>query len=273
VQRRNGVIDLVARDEAHAVDLAKRYLSYFQGDLPDWEAPDPRLARHVVPENRLRSYDVRRAIEAVADVGSVLELRADHAVGIVTALIRVEGVAYGVIANSSHHLGGAIDGDAADKMAGFLTLCESFRLPVVSLCDTPGFMVGPEAEKEATVRRFGRLFVVGARLTVPFGMVVLRKGYGLGAMAMAAGSFRAPLFTVAWPSGEIGAMGLEGAVRLGFRKELEAAEPSTRDDLFDSLLASAYESGKALSAATGFELDEVIDPADTRAWIRRLAHR
>jgi acetyl/propionyl-CoA carboxylase alpha subunit len=271
VQRRNGVIDLLARDEAHAVELAKKYLSYFQGALPEWEAPDERLARHVVPENRLRAYDVRSAVEAIADVGSVLELRRDHGVGIVTALIRVEGAPYGLVANSSHHLGGAIDAVAADKMARFLELCESFGLPVVSLCDTPGFMVGPDSEKEATVRRFGKLFVAGARMTVPYGTIILRKGYGLGAMAMAGGSFHASEFTVAWPTGEIGAMGLEGAVRLGFRKELEAIDdPAERDTAFAQLVDAAYQHGKALNAATIFELDDVIDPADSRAWIVRL---
>ncbi|OBF82551.1 carbamoyl-phosphate-synthetase [Mycobacterium sp. 852002-51163_SCH5372311] len=271
VQRHNGVVSLVARDEAHAVSLAKQYLSYFQGSVQDWTAPDPRLARHVVPENRLRAYDVRRAIESIVDVGSVLELRADYGVGIVTALVRVEGVPYGLIANSSHHLGGAIDAEAADKTGDFLTLCESFRLPVISLCDTPGFMVGPDAEKEAAVRRFGRMFVVGARLTVPLGMIILRKGYGLGAMAMAGGSFRAPQFTVAWPTGEIGGMGLEGAVRLGFSKELAAeTDPAERQNLFERLVAAAYQHGKALRSATTFELDDVIDPADSRAWITRL---
>jgi acetyl/propionyl-CoA carboxylase alpha subunit/acetyl-CoA carboxylase carboxyltransferase component len=271
VQRHNGVVSLVARDEAHAVSLAKQYLSYFQGSVGDWEAPDPRLARHVVPENRLRAYDVHRAIESIVDVRSVLELRPDYGVGIVTALVRVEGVAYGMIANSTHHLGGAIDAEAADKAGDFLALCESFRLPVISLCDTPGFMVGPDAEKEAAVRRFGRMFVLGARLTVPLGMIILRKGYGLGAMAMAGGSFRAPQFTVAWPTGEIGGMGLEGAVRLGFSKELAAeADPIQRQKLFDKLVAAAYQHGKALRSATTFELDDVIDPADSRAWITRL---
>jgi acetyl/propionyl-CoA carboxylase alpha subunit/acetyl-CoA carboxylase carboxyltransferase component len=274
VQRHNGVVSLVARDEAHAVSLAKRYLSYFQGRLhnkDDWAAPDPRLARHVVPENRLRAYDVHHAIESIVDVGSALQLRPDYGVGIVTALVRVEGVAYGLIANSTHHLGGAIDAEAADKAGDFLAVCESFRLPVISLCDTPGFMVGPDAEKEAAVRRFGRMFVLGARLTVPLGMIILRKGYGLGAMAMAGGSFRAPQFTVAWPTGEIGGMGLEGAVRLGFSKELAAvADPVERQQLFDKLLAAAYQHGKALRSATTFELDDVIDPADSRAWITRL---
>ncbi|OBK34644.1 carbamoyl-phosphate-synthetase [Mycobacterium sp. 1165196.3] len=272
VQRRNGVVSLVARDEAHAVALAKQYLSYFQGAHSDWSAPDPRLARHVVPQNRLRAYDVHRAIESIVDIGSVLELRADYGVGIVTALVRVEGVPYGLIANSTHHLGGAIDAEAADKAGDFLALCESFGLPVISLCDTPGFMVGPDAEKDAAVRRFGRMFVLGARLTVPLGMIILRKAYGLGAMAMAGGSFRAPQFTIAWPTGEIGGMGLEGAVRLGFSKELAAVDdPAERQHLFDRLVAAAYEHGKALRAATTFELDDVIDPAASRAWITRLS--
>jgi acetyl-CoA carboxylase carboxyltransferase component len=272
VQRRNGVVDLTARDEAHAVVLAKQYLSYFQGNIDDWEAPDPRRSRHVVPENRLRAYDVHAAIESIVDVDSALSLRADYGTAMVTALVRVEGVAYGLLANSSHHLGGAIDAEAADKAADFLGLCESFSLPVISLCDTPGFMVGPDSEKQATVRRFGRLFVAGAQLTVPTGMLVLRKGYGLGAMAMAGGSFHAPQFTVAWPTGEIGGMGLEGAVRLGFSKELAAvADAQERRQLFDRLVETAYQHGKALHSATTFELDDVIDPAESRAWITRLA--
>ncbi|GAB24264.1 putative acyl-CoA carboxylase [Gordonia polyisoprenivorans NBRC 16320 = JCM 10675] len=271
VQTRNGVIDVLARDEADAVATARHYLSYFQGDDDRWEAPDPRSARHVVPENRLRAYDIHAAIESIADVGSVLELRPVYGRGIVTALIRVEGVAYGLLANSSRHLGGAIDAEAADKAAEFLTLCQAHGLPLVTLCDTPGFMVGPESEEQATVRRFGNFFAAGARLTVPFGTVILRKGYGLGAMAMAGGSFHAPEFTIAWPTGEIGGMGLEGAVRLGFRKELDAvADPAERDALFADLLAKAYEHGKALHSATTFELDDVIDPSTTRDWIRQL---
>ncbi len=271
VQRRNGVVHLAARDEEHAVALTRQYLSYFTVRTTEFEAPDPRLARHVVPENRLRAYDVRTALTAIADVDSVLELRADYGVGIVTALVRVEGKAYGVLANSSHHLGGAIDAEAADKAADFLELCEEHRIPVVSLCDTPGFMVGPESEKQATVRRFGRFFIAGARLTVPFGTIILRKGYGLGAMAMAGGSFHSPQFTVAWPTGEIGGMGLEGAVRLGFRKELDAAPTAeAREELFGKLVAAAYQRGKALQAATIFELDDVIDPAETRTWISEL---
>lgn len=274
VQRRNGVVDVVAHDEADAVRVATAFLSYFQGDVEDWEAPDPRLSRHAVPENRLRAYDIRAAIDSIIDVGSGLELHRDYGVGVITTLARVEGTAYGVIANSSHHLGGAIDAEAADKLADFLRLCDSRGLPIVSLCDTPGFMVGPTAEEEATVRRFSALFIVGAQLSVPVGMVILRKGYGLGAMAMGGGSFHAPDFTIAWPTGEIGGMGLEGAVRLGFAKELAAVEDTAeRDKLFEQLVAMAYAHGKALTSASTFELDDVIDPAETRSWIVTLGRR
>ncbi|WP_433716538.1 carboxyl transferase domain-containing protein [Nocardia sp. CA-084685] len=271
VQRRNGVVHIVAADDAEAVAVARRYLSYFQGPLQDWTAPDPRLARHVVPENRLRAFDIREVIAAVADLDSVLELRRDWGVGVVTALIRVEGRPFGLIANDCHHLGGAIDAPAADKLSAFLHLCDAHGLPIVSLCDTPGFMVGPEAEKEATVTKFSKLFIDSAALAVPLGTVIIRKGYGLGAQAMAAGSFRAPRFVIAWPTGEIGGMGLEGAVRLGFAKELAAiADPDKRQEAFDNLVQLAYANGKALTAATVLELDDVIDPADTRRWIRSL---
>ncbi|GAA2157559.1 acetyl-CoA carboxylase family protein [Actinomadura napierensis] len=261
-QEPNGVVDIAVEDEAEAVDAARRYLSYFQGPADDWSCDDQRILRHVIPENRLRAYDVRRVIGHLVDTGSVLELRRAFGVGVITALVRIEGRPMGLIANNPAHLGGAIDRDAADKAARFLQLCDAHGLPVVSLCDTPGFMVGPDAERTATVRHFSRLFVIGANLRVPLVTVVLRKGYGLGAQAMAGGGFKAPLATVAWPTGEIGGMGLEGAVRLGFRKELAAAEDPKA--LFETMVAAAYEHGKALNAATVFELDDVIDPAGTR---------
>jgi acetyl/propionyl-CoA carboxylase alpha subunit len=264
-QEPNGVIDIVVDDEAEAVRAARRYLSYFRGPTDGWTCGDQRILRHLVPENRLRAYDVRRAVAHLADTGSVLELRRAFGVGIITALVRVEGRPMGLIASNPAHLGGAIDRDAADKAARFLQLCDAHGLPVVSLCDTPGFMVGPDAERTATVRHFSRLFVIGANLRVPIVTIVLRKGYGLGAQAMAGGGFTAPLATLAWPTGEIGGMGLEGAVRLGFRAELEAAEDPRA--MFEQMVAAAYEHGKALHAATVFELDDVIDPAETRRWI------
>jgi acetyl-CoA carboxylase carboxyltransferase component len=273
VQTANGVVDVLARDDAAAVAAAKKYLRYFAG--PDHRPGDPgdpgdhadqRVLRHLVPENRVRAYDVRPVIEALFDAGSVLELRPEFGVGIITALALLGGRPVGVIANNPRHLGGAIDGDAADKATRFLELCQAHRIAVVSLLDTPGFMVGPEAEKTATVRRFGAMFVAGARVTVPLCAVVLRKAYGLGAMAMAGGDLKAPLLCVAWPTGEFGGMGLEGAVRLGYRRELDAiADPGERQQRYDQLVASYYERGKALSTAAAFEIDDVIDPADTRA--------
>ncbi|MFJ9037560.1 carboxyl transferase domain-containing protein [Streptomyces sp. NPDC102406] len=269
VQVPNGVVDLPVPDEAAAVRAARAYLAYFQGPAESWEAPDQRLLRHAVPENRRRAYDVRAVIAGLADTDSVLELRRGFGAGVLTSLVRIEGRPMGLIANNPAHLGGAIDRDAADKAARFLRLCEAFGLPVLSLCDTPGFMVGPEAERTATVRQFAELFVAGARLTVPLVCLVLRKAYGLGAMAMMGGSTRAPLATAAWPSGEFGGMGLEGAVRLGYRRELAAiADPAERERAFEARVAELYERGKAVNAAAALEIDAVIDPAESRSWIR-----
>ena len=268
VQFRNGVIDVLVDDEARAVAAARQYLSYFQGRVGEWSAPDPQALRHVLPENRVRSYDMRDVLHGVADEGSLLELRAGFGLGVFTALARVEGRPVGLLASNPAHLGGAIDADAADKAARFLQLCNTHGLPVVSLIDTPGFMVGPDVEAQAQVRHVSRMFVQAAHLRVPVFAVVLRKGYGLGAMAMAAGGFHAPVFTAAWPSGEFGGMGLEGAVRLGYRKELEAVpEGAARDALFQQLVAEQYERGQATNMASALEIDAVIDPADTRRWL------
>jgi acetyl/propionyl-CoA carboxylase alpha subunit/acetyl-CoA carboxylase carboxyltransferase component len=266
----NGVIDVLVADEAAAVTVARQYLGYFSGSAAPFEAADQRALRHAVPEDRKRIYDMRALIATLADTGSVLELRPGFAAGMITALLRIEGVAYGLIANNPAHLGGAIDAPAADKAARFLQLCDAHGLPLVSLCDTPGFMVGPETERTAQVRHVCRMFVTGAALRVPVFCVVPRKGYGLGAMAMAAGGFHQTRFTVAWPSGEFGGMGLEGAVRLGYRRELEAApSPEARQALFESLVTKLYDEGKALNMASYVEIDAVIDPAETRAWIVR----
>jgi acetyl-CoA carboxylase carboxyltransferase component len=268
VQHGNGVIDLRVDDEAMAVQAARRYLAFFQGRLGDWTAPDALALRSVVPENRVRVYDSRLALEGLADQDSLLPLRSGFGVGIHTALGRIEGRAVGFLASNPQHLGGAIDADAADKAARFLQLCNAHGLPIVSLVDTPGFMVGPQIEEQAQVRHVSRMFIAAAHLRVPFVSVVLRKGYGLGAMAMTAGSFHAPMATVAWPSGEFGAMGLEGAVRLGYRKELEAVPAGAqRDALFQRLLDAQYEKGHALNMAATLEIDAVIDPAQTRAWV------
>jgi acetyl-CoA carboxylase carboxyltransferase component len=270
IQAPNGVIDVLVADEAEAVRIAKNYLSYFQGSTSEWECGDQRLLRQLIPENRLRVYDMREVIEALADQGSVLELRRQFGPGIITAFIRIEGRPLGVIANNPVHLGGAIDANAADKAARFMQVCDAFGLPILSLCDTPGFMVGPQAEKTATVRHVCRMFVTAGSLNVPFFSVVVRKGYGLGAQAMTGGSFHAPFFTVAWPSGEFGAMGIEGAIRLGYRKELEAiSDPQERQARFEEMVTAAYQQGKAINMASFMEIDEVIDPLETRSWLMR----
>jgi acetyl/propionyl-CoA carboxylase alpha subunit/acetyl-CoA carboxylase carboxyltransferase component len=262
----NGVVDMLVPDDAAAADAARSYLSYFAGPVADHRCADQRELRRLIPENRVRSYPVRPVLHTLFDTDSVLELRAGFGDGMITALARLAGHPVGVIANNPMHLGGAIDGDAADKATRFLGICEAHRLPVISLCDTPGFMVGPDAERTATVRRFGAMFVAGAQLTVPKCLVVLRKGYGLGAMAMAGGDLRATALAVSWPTGEFGGMGLEGSVRLGYRKELDALpDPAARHARYQELVARAYDHGKALSVATTFEIDDVIDPADTRA--------
>jgi acetyl-CoA carboxylase carboxyltransferase component len=265
VQTANGVVDIRVPDEAAAVDAAKHYLSFFtHRRIPSRDGNDMAL-RDVVPEQRTRVYDVRDVITHLTDAADFLELRAEFGVGVITVLGRIGGHSVGIVANNPRHLGGAIDSDAADKMARFIQLCDAHDLPIISLCDTPGFMVGPDAEKSAQVRHFSRLFVTGGSVTVPWLTVVLRKGYGLGAQAMAGGSLHAKQLIVSWPTGEFGGMGLEGAVRLGFRKELDAIDdPAERDALERKLIALAYERGSALNMASHTEIDDVIDPAETR---------
>ena len=268
VQVPNGVVDIAVEDEEEAVEAAKKYLSYFQGTIEEWDCVDQRLLRQAIPEDRLRIYDVRKVVEQICDTGSVLELRAGFGLGMVTALARIEGRPVGIVANNPSHLAGAIDSDASDKAARFLQLCDAYDIPLVFLCDTPGNMVGPEAEKEALVRHCCRMFVIGANVTVPTFTIVLRKGYGLGAQGMGAGGFHAPFFTISWPTGEFGGMGLEGAVKLGRRDELMAIEdPEERMEKYEEMVAAMYAQGKAINTAALFELDNVIDPADTREWI------
>ncbi len=299
VQYGNGVVDLRAADDADAVALAKRYLSYFAGTSAGDAAgevaadgttsaeageasgdsrahrqvsvPDQTRLRTLIPEQRKRVYDVRRVVATLFDEDSVLELRRGFGAGMLTALARLDGRPLGVVANDPTHLGGAIDADGADKAARFTQLCDAYELPLLFLCDTPGFMVGPAAEQTATVRHFARMFLGGANVTVPIGTIVLRKGYGLGAQAMAGGGFKAPVFTVAWPTSEFGGMGLEGAVRLGMRRELDAIEDEQeRERVFEQLVAAAYERGEGVNMAAYGEIDDVIDPADSRRWIATL---
>lgn len=268
MQAANGVLDLVVADEPDAVAAAKRLLSYFQGSLSDWSAPDQFPLREAVPERERRAYKVGPIIETIADEGSVTFLRERFAPEMVTALARIEGGPVGLIANNTMAMAGAVTSEAADKAARFLQLCDAFGLPVVSLVDTPGYMVGTKAEETGLVRRASRLLVAGGSLSVPFVAVVLRRGYGLGAQAMMAGSLHEPLLTVAWPGAHLGPMGLEGAVRLGLRKELEAIEDEAeREQRVRDVTAAAEENARALNAAQLFEIDDVIDPAETRQLI------
>ena len=267
-QTANGVVDILVKDEQEAVQIAKKYLSYFQGEITGWDSQDQRTLRHLVPENRLRAYDIRKVIDILFDTNSVLELRKDFGLGMITSLARIEGKPVGVIANNPGYLGGAIDADAADKASRFMQLCDAHDLPIISLCDTPGFMVGPEAEKSGLVRHVSRMFVNARSVTVPTGTIVLRKAYGLGAQAMASGGFKFPMFTISWPTGEFGGMGLEGAVKLGYRKDLEAInDPEEREQAYQNLVEKMYEAGKGLSMADHFEIDDVIDPQDSRQWV------
>ena len=267
-QTANGVVDILVKDEQEAVQIAKKYLSYFQGEITGWDSQDQRTLRHLVPENRLRAYDIRKVIDVLFDTNSVLELRKDFGLGMITSLARIEGKPVGVIANNPGYLGGAIDADAADKASRFMQLGDAHDLPIISLCDTPGFMVGPEAEKSGLVRHVSRMFVNARSVTVPTGTIVLRKAYGLGAQAMASGGFKFPMFTISWPTGEFGGMGLEGAVKLGYRKDLEAInDPKEREQAYQNLVEKMYEAGKGLSMADHFEIDDVIDPQDSRQWI------
>jgi len=265
LQSANGVVDIVAEDEADATAIAKKVLGYFQGITDDWKAADQAFLASSLPENRRFSYKVRDIINTIADIGSFTELRPGYGSGIVTGFIRIEGKPIGLLANDCKVLAGAIDAAAAEKAGRFLRLCDAHDLPLLSLCDTPGFMVGPESESQASVRRMSRLFVAGASVQVPWVCVVLRKAYGLGAMAMSGGSLARPDCTVSWPQGEFGAMGLEGAVHLGFKKELEAEKDERkRQALFDQLLEDLYTKGSAVEAAAFVEIDAVIDPVKTR---------
>jgi acetyl-CoA carboxylase carboxyltransferase component len=270
VQSRNGVIDCVCADEAEATACARQLLGYFQGSTRSFECADQSVLAGLLPADRRFSYHVRHVIETLADTGSFLEVTDGFGGAIVTGFLRLEGRPLGLIASDCRVLGGAIDADAAEKAARFLRLCSNHGLPVLSLCDTPGFMVGPASEEQAAVRHMSDLFVAGSQLEVPLVAIFLRKAYGLGAMAMAGGSFVEPVYAAAWPNGEFGGMGLEGAVRLGFRKELEAeSDPEKKEALFDSLLAKLYDKGRAIEAATHLEIDAVIDPADTRQHVSR----
>ncbi len=267
VQVANGVLDVLVEDEEEAVEVVRRLLGLLAGPAPAGEAPDQAALRTLLPSNDREAFDVRAVVEGLADLDTVTWLREGWAPELVTAFARVEGLAVGFLANQSTHLAGALTADASAKAADFLDLCERWRIPVVSLVDTPGFMVGPDAERTGLVRTAGRLVSSGAQLTVPLVGVVLRRGYGLGAQAMLGGSTHEPLLTVAWPDAHLGPMGLEGAVRLALAKELEAMPEDERERAVAAFTADYRKQASALNAARLFEIDDVIDPAETRSTI------
>jgi len=265
IQYENGVIDILVENEKDAVEKAKQYLSYFQGNNPKWKVGDQNKLHNLIPEDRKYAYDVTKILDLIFDQNSVLELRGGFAKNMITSFARIDGKPVGIIANSTKHLGGAIDSDASEKASRFMQLCDAFNLPLVSFCDTPGFMVGPTHEKLALVRKTSRFFINGANLNVPIITIILRKAYGLGAMAMAGGNFHESYMTLSWQTGEFGPMGLEASVELGFKKELESVKTKKeRDNLYNKLVKEAYERGKAINAASTMEIDEVIDPLHTR---------
>ena len=263
-----GSVDIVVKDQDEAIATSKRLLSSLQGPIDDWEAHDQRKLRHVIPENRMRSFNVREVIELLSDKDSVLELRPEFGISMVTAFVRIEGRPYGLTCNNNEYIGGAIDSDGSDKVARFWQLCDAWNIPIISLVDTPGMMVGPDEEKTGLIRHCARLFITGANLETPRFAVILRKGYALGSMAQLTGSTRAPLFTVAWPTGEHGGMNQEASVQLAHREQLaEIEDIEERAAEYERLLANAYERGSAINVASAYEIDDVIDPAETRYWI------
>ena len=262
---RNGVVDVLVSDEQEATRAARQVLGYWQGALSHWDAAEQTVLRSILPENRRMAYDMRRILSVVLDSGTWLELRQDFGRAVIIGLGRIAGRAVAVLASDCRHLGGAIDIDAANKAADLFRLAERWQLPVVSFVDTPGFMVGPASERAGAPRVMAELFTAGAALTQPIVSIFIRRGYGLGAMAMAGGSFHVPVYSASWPEGEFGPMGLEGAVHLGYRQELEATpDGPEREALYQTLLNSLYERGRSTEAASYLEIDAVIDPADTR---------
>ncbi len=267
-----GAIDLLVPDEAAAVAAAKQVLALLGGEVVPAQAPAraPETLRAALPANRSAVFEPAALLAAVVDADSLLELRPGFGRGLLTALARIEGRPVALLASRPQPLGGALDAPACDKLARFQQLADAHGLPLLSFIDCPGFMVGPDSERMAMLRHAGRVFVGGAALRVPRLAVVLRRGFGLGAMALAGGHFHVPLAICAWPGAEFGAMGLEGAVRLGYRKELEAApDEAAREALYQRLLAEARDKGAALNMASHLEIDDVIDPAETRDWLAR----
>ena len=267
--RRRGPAHRIRRRGGRSCGATSRTSSWSSAD--GTPSPTHDTIRSIVPDNRRGIYDMRKVVHALADDASVLELRPNWAQAAITALARMGGHAVAVIANQPlSKIAGAIDADAADKLARFIQLADAFDLPIVSLMDNPGFMLGPAAERAGIARHHARPLMAQVHRTVPLFLVHIRKAYGLGPMAMG-GMFQPTDLRIAWPTVEAGGMALEGAAALIQRREQrdEGAAPSDREQR-DALAAQMREGSLALSAARRFAYDEVIDPAETRERIVRM---
>jgi acetyl-CoA carboxylase carboxyltransferase component len=267
----NGIADLAVDTDADALVAIRRYLSYFPSNArqppPLGPTDDPFDRRDaelltLVPENSRRAYDVRRVIRAVVDRDSDFELKPSYARNVVTCLARLGGRSVGIIANQPSHLAGTLDAAACEKVAHFISVCDAFGLPLVFMVDIPGFLVGEAAERSGLAKRSARIVYELGRATVPRLSVVLRKGYGLGFIAMNGGHGFGADLTVAWPTAEICAMSIEGAVDVAFKHEVNAApDPAARRA---EMIAEHRSRVSPLRAAQGFGVDDIIDPRDTR---------
>ena len=251
----SGAAEAVAEDEQHLTDLISAYLSYFEGRLQPMDPLVPPTAmRSIVPADPRTPYDVREVISGLCDLGELLELRAEFAPNIVTTLGRVDGWPAGFVASQPLVLAGAIDAPAADKISRFVKLCDAFGLPIVFLVDSPGFLVGPAAERSALMRHSTRVLHALTHAQVPAFTVTLRKSYGLAHFAMGGRPLGASM-VVAWPTAEYGAMGPEGAAKVLGGDGIDAErEHST----------ALRRKGASLTMAEIFAIDDMIDPAETR---------
>jgi acetyl-CoA carboxylase carboxyltransferase component len=271
VHSRNGVCDLVASDDRSAAELVRDLL----GHLPQSSAvpPDPVLPQDpmrgdpgaVVPANPRKVYDVRSVIRSVSDGSSMLELSPRWARNMITALIRLNGHPVGVVANQPHHLGGAIDSAASEKAAGFIRRCDAFGLPLAVFVDTPGFLPGTKQESLGVIRHGAGLLHAFSAARVPKMTVVLRKAYGGGFITMNSRQLGADV-VLAWPGAEIGVLGARQAVGIVHRRAIESSEdPVGEHDRLAAEYAEQHLTAE-IAAAAG-DVDEVVEPADTR---RRL---
>jgi acetyl-CoA carboxylase carboxyltransferase component len=272
MHEKSGGIDLLIEDDEQGAELVRRYLAYFLIEQTEGVvSPTHETIRSIVPDNRRGVYDMRKVIHALADADSVFELRPNWAISAITALARLGGYPIAIIANQPRSpIAGAIDADAADKLARFIQLADAFDIPILSLMDNPGFMLGPKAEQGGIARHHARPLLAQVNRTVPLFLVHIRKAYGLGPMAM--GSMQQPTdLRLAWPTVEAGGMALEGAAALIQRKEIAAAggQQEARE-MRDELAAKMRERSLALNAARSYSYDEVIDPAETRDRVIRM---